>query len=100
MLVPDGPSLWQHLAQTAPTTQSFAGRADVEIAIVGGGVAGLSLALHLAAAGKTPLLLEADRFGSGALGASAGIVAPQLVPRRRDSSRNVSAVNAVSDCCN
>lgn len=80
MLVPDGLSLWQHLTQTAPPTpQSFTGRSDVEIAIVGGGVAGLSLALHLAAAGKTPLLLEADRFGSGALGASAGIIAPQLV---------------------
>jgi glycine/D-amino acid oxidase-like deaminating enzyme len=37
------------------------------------------LAFHLAAAGKHPLVLEAARCGSGASGASAGIVAPQLV---------------------
>jgi glycine/D-amino acid oxidase-like deaminating enzyme len=78
VLATDGSSLWQNLTQ-APATASFSGRAEVDIAIVGGGIAGLSLAFHLAAAGKYPLVLEADSFGSGASGASAGIVAPQLV---------------------
>ncbi|MEA3180502.1 MAG: hypothetical protein QOI59_4025 [Gammaproteobacteria bacterium] len=76
---PDRLSLWQDLTQIAAATPAFAGRNDVEIVIIGGGIAGLSLAFHLAAAGKNPIVLEADRFGSGASGASAGIVAPQLV---------------------
>jgi glycine/D-amino acid oxidase-like deaminating enzyme len=75
----DAPSLWETLSDTAPTAVPFSGRADFDIAIVGGGIAGLSLAFHLAVAGKHPILLEAQRLGSGASGASAGIVAPQLV---------------------
>lgn len=62
-------------ARRAPLT----GTVDVETVVVGGGVAGLSTALHLAEAGHAPLVLEAETIGSGATGASAGIVAPQLV---------------------
>jgi len=79
VLAGDGPSLWQSLAKSAAVPSPFKGSAEVEIAIIGGGIAGLSLALHLAAAGKPPIVLEAERCGSGASGASAGIVAPQLV---------------------
>lgn len=75
----DGPALWQSLIRTAAVPVPFRGRAEVEIAIIGGGIAGLSLAFHLAAEGKHPIVLEAARYGSGASGASAGIVAPQLV---------------------
>ena len=51
----------------------------MDVAIIGAGISGLSLALHLASAGKPPIVLEAAKCGSGASGASAGIVAPQLV---------------------
>ncbi|UAK25133.1 NAD(P)/FAD-dependent oxidoreductase [Sphingomonas nostoxanthinifaciens] len=51
------------------------GRATV--AIIGGGVAGLSTALHLGGAGLSTVLLEAECIGAGAAGSSAGIVAPQ-----------------------
>jgi glycine/D-amino acid oxidase-like deaminating enzyme len=78
-LAADGPSLWQSITKKSTTTVPFTGRADVEIAIIGGGIAGLSVAFHLAAAGKQPIVLEAARCGEGASGASAGIVAPQLV---------------------
>jgi glycine/D-amino acid oxidase-like deaminating enzyme len=50
-----------------------------EIAIVGGGISGVSTALNLAQLGHRPILVEAQAIGSGATGASAGIVAPQLV---------------------
>lgn len=75
----EGPSLWHSISHPAVPTAPFKGRAEVEIAIVGGGIAGLSLAFHLAEAGKRPMVLEAARCGDGASGASAGIVAPQLV---------------------
>ncbi len=47
-------------------------RADV--AVVGGGYAGLSTAMHLARAGRTVVLLEAARVGAGASGRNGGQV--------------------------
>jgi glycine/D-amino acid oxidase-like deaminating enzyme len=55
------------------------GHHDVEFAIVGGGLEGLALALQLAREKKSVMVVEAADIGSGATGASAGIVAPQLV---------------------
>jgi len=46
---------------------------------VGGGLEGLALALQLARERKSVMVAEAADIGSGATGASAGIVAPQLV---------------------
>ena len=74
-----GPSLWQSLADPGPARPALRGRESAEIVVVGAGIAGLSLALHLAEAGRRPVVLEAETPGAGALGASAGIIAPQLV---------------------
>src|ERR1700760_1350000 len=52
---------------------------DTEIAIVGAGLEGLSLAVELARRGKRVVVVEAGEIGQGATGASAGIVSPQLV---------------------
>jgi gamma-glutamylputrescine oxidase len=56
--------------------------ATADIAVVGGGLAGLSAALELALRGYQVRLIEADRLGSGASGRNggqviAGIAAPQ-----------------------
>jgi Glycine/D-amino acid oxidases (deaminating) len=72
-------SLWTAVSGPPPVRPQLDGREDAEIAIVGAGVAGLSLACELAAAGRSVCVIEADTPGSGALGASAGIIAPQLV---------------------
>lgn len=74
-----GPSLWQVLAEPGPRRRALRGKDEADVVIVGAGIAGLSLALHLAQAGKAPVVLEAETPGAGALGASAGIIAPQLV---------------------
>jgi glycine/D-amino acid oxidase-like deaminating enzyme len=64
-----------HSVDRAPLTETV----TAEFAIVGAGIAGLSLAIYLAEAGRDVVVLEAAEPGAGALGASAGIVAPQLV---------------------
>lgn len=72
-------SLWGAVGGGPEPRPALDGRQDVEIAIVGAGIAGLSLACELAAAGRTVCVVEALTPGAGALGASAGIIAPQLV---------------------
>lgn len=49
-------------------------RADV--VVVGGGIAGLSTAYHLARAGRDVTLVEAGRVGDGATGRSTGMLGP------------------------
>jgi len=61
------------------------GAIEADVVVVGGGVAGLSTALHLAEAGRRVVVLEAGRIGEGATGASAGIIAPQLIRTSPDA---------------
>lgn len=48
------------------------GSVDVDIAVIGGGITGLTTALHLKNAGKKVLLLEAGCIGAGTSGATSG----------------------------
>ncbi len=72
---------WRPLWRTGggPHRPALAGTHDAEIAVVGAGLEGLSLAGELARRGMRVVVIEADEIGSGATGASAGIVSPQLV---------------------
>lgn len=69
-------SLWTHTAKPAPVTQPLMRDAAVDVAIIGGGYAGLSTALHLREAGFTVMVLEAHGIGWGASGRSGGQVIP------------------------
>ncbi|MDK2759860.1 MAG: FAD-binding oxidoreductase [Sphingopyxis sp.] len=62
-----------------PLSNPLASALEVDVAVIGGGVAGLSSALHLAEGGMSVALVERGRIGDGATGASAGVIAPQLV---------------------
>ncbi len=71
--------LWADTAaEAAPVTQPLAGEADCSVAVIGGGFAGLSAALHLAEAGSDCRLLESGRIGAGASGRNNGQVIPGL----------------------
>ena len=64
-----------YYAASAPRGRRFealAGDADCDVAIVGGGLAGLSAALDLARRGHAVLLLEAQEIGFGASGRNGG----------------------------
>jgi hypothetical protein len=52
------------------------GTAEADVCIIGGGLAGLTAALWLARAGKSVVLLEAERIGWGASGRNGGFVTP------------------------
>jgi glycine/D-amino acid oxidase-like deaminating enzyme len=80
---------WRPLWRTGggPHRPALEGTQDAEVAIVGAGLEGLSLAGELARRGMRVAVIEATEIGSGATGASAGIVSPQLV---RQSPQDVA----------
>ena len=51
-------------------------RKATDVAIIGGGVIGCSIAYHLSNLGIQATVFERDRFASGASGATAGLIAP------------------------
>lgn len=79
--------IWRDGSATVTLRPSLDRAITADVAIVGGGVAGLSTALHLAERGVDVALVEAGTLGSGAAGTSAGIVAPQLVRATPDEVR-------------
>jgi gamma-glutamylputrescine oxidase len=67
---PWGDAPWRRIP--VPTAPFPSG--TVEIAILGGGLTGVSAAYHLARMGARPVLFEADAIGGGASGRTGGIV--------------------------
>ena len=66
---------WREDAPLAIKLPSLAEDCDTDTAIVGGGIAGLSLAYHLTTHGINPVVLEAAEIGEQATGRSGGIIA-------------------------
>ena len=66
-----------YYAATAPRERSFPAlqsNVDCDVAVVGGGLAGLSAAIELADRGYSVVLLEAQQVGWGASGRNGGQV--------------------------
>jgi glycine/D-amino acid oxidase-like deaminating enzyme len=70
------PRAYLHGAPPAPDAPPLQGDVDAEVAVVGGGLAGLSAALHLAEAGASVAVLEAREIASGGSGRAFGQVVP------------------------
>jgi len=72
------PTLWHATTpQPAPRPGPNPGE-STDVAIIGGGFLGLSCALHLALAGVSVRVVEAQRIGWGASGRNAGFVVPHF----------------------
>jgi gamma-glutamylputrescine oxidase len=63
------PYYWAALPEPTPR-RPLQGSAECDVGVVGGGIAGLSTALHLAQRGYRVTVLEAERIGWGASGRS------------------------------
>jgi gamma-glutamylputrescine oxidase len=60
----------------APARPALTGELDVEVCVVGGGLAGLTTAREVARSGWSVVLLEADRIAANASGRNTGFVLP------------------------
>ena len=70
------PALWAKTAPPAPPTPPLDGPVSADVAIVGAGYCGLSAALHLAEAGRSVVVVEAEEPGFGGSGRNAGHCVP------------------------
>lgn len=71
-------SVWSATSATPPDCPPLAGDHEVDVVIIGGGFTGLTAALHLAEAGVSTMLLEAETPGWGASGRNGGQINPGL----------------------
>jgi glycine/D-amino acid oxidase-like deaminating enzyme len=76
--------LWDETAIQSPVTQNLNGHESADVAVVGGGITGLSTALHLAAQGARVIVLEAREIGFGGSGRNVGLVNPGMWVRPDD----------------
>ncbi len=75
----DAPSpLYAQLSREQFSAPALQGEAEADVIVIGGGLAGLSAALHLRWAGLSVVLLEAATIGAGASGRNNGQVIPTL----------------------
>ena len=73
-------NLYWETAEPAPETRPLDGDRRADVVIVGAGYTGLSTALHLAEAGISAVVVEAEAIGHGCSGRNGGQVNPGLKP--------------------
>lgn len=82
-------SLWMKLSRESFSAPPLEGIADADIAVIGGGISGLTTALELARRGHRVVLLEAAKIGYGASGRANGQVISALTRHGPDAIRRV-----------
>jgi glycine/D-amino acid oxidase-like deaminating enzyme len=82
------------LGPEAVQRPALEGRVKADVCIVGGGLAGLTVALELARKGRHVCVLEANRVAWGASGRNGGFVSPGWAARYKNIQRMVGADHA------
>ncbi|MEW6341829.1 MAG: FAD-binding oxidoreductase [Pseudomonadota bacterium] len=70
--------LWERTAISAPVAPRLTNELTADVAVIGGGITGLSTALHLAAQGAKVVVLESNKVGFGGSGRNVGLVNPGM----------------------
>jgi gamma-glutamylputrescine oxidase len=81
------------LTEKSPRSQ-LAGDLKADVAIVGGGLSGLTAGLEIARAGRSVIVLEANQVGWGASGRNGGFVGPGYATSLSHMARMVGAQRA------
>lgn len=76
---PSKTTVWLDTAVDGPRLATITSAIEAEVLVIGGGIAGMTTALHLAEAGVDTVLVEAGQPGDGATGWSGGLVAPDYI---------------------
>ena len=71
-------NLWKSTARGQFKSDPLTSVREVEVAIVGGGYTGCSVALHVAQAGQSVAVVEAKKVGAGCSGSNSGNMNPGL----------------------
>ena len=87
-------TLWSETALAGLVLPTLGEPLTCDVLVIGGGYTGLSTALHLAEAGVSVALLEADEVGSYASGRNGGQVVPGLKPDPDAVAARFGAVTA------
>lgn len=77
--------LWKATSPAGPALPALDGDTETDVLVVGGGIAGMSTALHLAEAGIDVTLAEAGQPGRAATGQSGGLIAPDYIRHTPES---------------
>ncbi len=77
--LPLEPALWAKTAPPAPPVPPLEDDVSADVAIVGAGYCGLSAALHLAEAGRSVVVVEAEEPGFGGSGRNNGHCVPDWI---------------------
>jgi len=77
----DGPRWYAETTVAAPERAPLVQGADVDVCVIGGGLAGLTVAREIVRAGWSVVVLEAKRIAWNASGRNAGFVAPGFSER-------------------
>jgi glycine/D-amino acid oxidase-like deaminating enzyme len=86
-------SLWKQTALSPAPTEALTGSLSTDVVIIGGGITGLSTALHLGELGVSACVLEAQEPAWGASGRNGGQVIPGIKHDPKDLlDRHGSAV--------
>lgn len=90
----DDRSYYDALTPPPPPRPALRGELEADVAVVGGGLAGVATALSLAERGAAPVLIEAKAVGAGASGRNGGMVSAGFAAPLAQLDRRVGPEHA------